>query len=85
MPDSVRTAAASAVGIIINTGGLSAVSTELHAALASASVPTVEIRTNNIHPEQIDSAPPSFACTVLITGAGTYGYKLAIDYLASAV
>ncbi|UKA53957.1 LacI family DNA-binding transcriptional regulator [Arthrobacter sp. FW305-BF8] len=85
MPDAVRSAAASAVGIIINTGSLSPVSTELHAALASVSVPTVEIRTNNLHPGKIGSGPPSFACTVLISGAGIYGYKLAIDYLDSAV
>jgi 3-dehydroquinate dehydratase II len=77
MLDAVRTAAVSAVGIVINTGGFSSVSSELHSALASALIPAVEI--------QIDSTcpPQSPACSVLISGAGIYCYKLAIDYLGS--
>lgn len=87
MLDTVRAAAASAVGIVINTGGLSPASTELHLALASAHVPAVEIHINNDYyrREKINISPPPSTYTVVISGAGIHGYKLAIDYLSTAV
>ena len=87
MLDTVRAAAASAVGIVLNRGGLSPASTELRHALASTHIPTVEIHINNDYyrREKIHASPQSSACTVVISGAGVYGYKLAIDYLSAAV
>jgi 3-dehydroquinate dehydratase II len=78
MLDTVRAAAASAAGIIISTCGVIPAACELHCALASAHIPIVEIRTNSIGSTQ------SSACSVVISGAGILGYKLAIDYVAAA-
>lgn len=77
MMDSVRAAAAQSVGIVINTGGFSPASPGLDDTLASASVPTVEVRLDNI--------AQFSAFTAAISGAGIYGYKLAIDYLSTIV
>ena len=77
MMDAVRAAAAQSVGIVINTGGFSPASPGLDDTLASASVPTVEVRLNNI--------AQFSAFTAAISGAGIYGYKLAIDYLSTIV
>lgn len=73
--DTVRAAALSAVGIVIGLGVLRVASKELLEALAGAPVPTVEVRLDHV-------VEPS-ACTVLISGAGTHGYKLAVDYLGT--
>lgn len=81
--DSVRASAASAVGIVISTGGLGHSLAELHNALASLCIPAVEILINNDYTRK--EKIPTSACTVMISGAGIYGYKLAIDYLSTAV
>lgn len=85
--DTIRAATGSVIGIVINTASLNPASTELQYALASAHVPTVEIDITNIcyRQQSIDTSSPFSACAVLISGAGIYGYKLAIDYLSTAV
>ena len=74
---TVQASTTSAVGIVINTGSLRPAPRELHDVLASAPIPTVEIRR--------DHETQSSACNVVISGAGIYGYKLAIEYLGTAV
>lgn len=83
--DTLRAATASVVGIVINTASLSPVPTELQHALASAHVPAVEIDVNYYRQRSIHASSPISGCAVLISGAGIYGYKLAIDYLSTAV
>lgn len=87
MFEAVRSVPASAVGMIIGTPGPSFVSTELPCALASALLPTVQVQLSNSydHMKELRASPPPSACTVVIAGAGIYGYKLAIDYLGAAV
>ena len=75
---AVRAAADSAAGIIVTAGALEyPAAAGLHGALASAVVPSVEIRLGKSR-----CRDPSSACTVVISGAGILGYKLAIEYLA---
>jgi 3-dehydroquinate dehydratase II len=85
--ETVRSVPASAVGMIIGTPGPSFVSTELRCALASVPVPTVQVHLSSNYDQVKErcASPPPSACTVVIAGAGIYGYKLAIDYLGAAV
>jgi 3-dehydroquinate dehydratase II len=87
MLENVRSVPVSTVGIIIGTPGPSFVSAELPRALASAPIPTVQVHlsNNSDRMNEVRATPPPPACTVVICGAGIYGYKLAIDYLGAAV
>jgi 3-dehydroquinate dehydratase-2 len=77
---AVRAAAASAAGIIVTSDGLECpAAVGLHDALASTMVPSVEIR-RGMSP----CLEHSSACTVVISGAGNLGYKLAVEYLAGS-
>ncbi|WP_432246219.1 LacI family DNA-binding transcriptional regulator (plasmid) [Arthrobacter sp. G.S.26] len=87
MLETVRSVPASAVGMILETRSPSFVSTELRSALASAPIPTVQVHLSNNYDQlkELRTSPPPSACTVVIAGAGIYGYKLAIDYLGAAI
>ena len=83
--DAVRMAGAPVAGIIITSGSLEyQAKAELREALASTLVPSVEIQPGGSRDRDMPTHTSllSSACTVVISGAGTLGYKLAIEYLA---
>lgn len=81
--DRIHQAAADgAGGIIFNPGGFSHTSIALRDAVASISVPVIEVHISNIHARE-DFRHRSLvagACAGVITGLGAAGYGLAIQY-----
>lgn len=69
-------------GIVFNPGGYSHTSVALRDAIASISVPVIEVHLSNIHAredfrQQLLLAP---VCMGSITGLGAQGYTLAVQY-----
>jgi 3-dehydroquinate dehydratase len=88
MPGVIRAAAGWAVGIIIGTAHPTCSTRGLHDALTTALIPIVQVRlrTTTCSQNLADrGACLSSACSVVISGAGTIGYQLAIQYLAQTV
>ena len=59
----------------------------LRDALAAVQLPAVEVHITNVHQRE-DFRHHSFlspVCAAVIVGAGVFGYKLAIDYLAETL
>ena len=73
--------------VIINAGGLSHTSVSLRDALAMLSVPVVEVHITNIHARE-EFRHHSYISEVagaVIVGAGTNGYLLALEHVATLV
>lgn len=71
-------------GIVINPGGYSHTSVALMDALLACTVPVVEVHLSNIHRREPfrDHSYVSRAAAVVIAGAGHFGYRAALEYLA---
>jgi 3-dehydroquinate dehydratase-2 len=85
--DAIHAARGAAVGIIVNAGAFTHTSVALRDALAAVQLPAVEVHITNVHQRE-DFRHHSFlspVCAAVIVGAGVFGYKLAIDYLAEAL
>jgi 3-dehydroquinate dehydratase-2 len=85
--DAIHAARGTAVGIVLNAGALTHTSVALRDALAAVQLPAVEVHITNVHQRE-EFRHHSFlspVCTAVIVGAGVFGYKLAIDYLAEAL
>ncbi|HYH77532.1 MAG TPA: type II 3-dehydroquinate dehydratase [Arthrobacter sp.] len=85
--DAIHAARGAAVGIIINAGAFTHTSVALRDALAAVQLPAVEVHITNVHQRE-EFRHHSFlspVCAAVIVGAGVFGYKLAIDYLAEAL
>jgi 3-dehydroquinate dehydratase-2 len=85
--DAIHAARGAAVGILINAGAFTHTSVALRDALAAVQLPAVEVHITNVHQRE-EFRHHSFlspVCTAVIVGAGVFGYKLAIDYLAEAL
>ncbi|HEY8701402.1 MAG TPA: type II 3-dehydroquinate dehydratase [Arthrobacter sp.] len=85
--DAIHAARGSAVGIVLNAGAFTHTSVALRDALAAVQLPAVEVHITNVHQRE-EFRHHSFlspVCTAVIVGAGVFGYKLAIDYLAEAL
>lgn len=85
--DAIHAARTSAVGIVINAGAFTHTSVALRDALAAVSLPAVEVHITNVHQREEfrHHSYLSPVCSAVIVGAGVQGYKLAIDYLSSAL
>jgi 3-dehydroquinate dehydratase-2 len=85
--DKVHAARGTAVGIIVNPGGLTSTSISLLDALLAVDLPTVEVHVTNIHQRE-DWRQLSYvskAAVAVIAGAGVAGYGYAVDVIADLV
>jgi 3-dehydroquinate dehydratase-2 len=85
--DTIHAARGAAVGIVINAGAFTHTSVALRDALAAVQLPAVEVHITNVHQRE-EFRHHSFlspVCTAVIVGAGVFGYRLAIDYLAETL
>ncbi len=85
--DVIHAARGTAVGIVLNAGAFTHTSVALRDALAAVQLPTVEVHITNVHQRE-EFRHHSFlspVCAAVIVGAGVFGYKLAIDYLAETL
>ena len=82
--DAIHAASDTAVGIVINAGGLTHTSVALRDALVGVGLPVVEVHLSNVHArEEFRShsyISPIAAC--VIVGAGVQGYEFAVARLA---
>jgi 3-dehydroquinate dehydratase-2 len=76
-----------AVGIVLNAGAFTHTSVALRDALAAVQLPAVEVHITNVHQREAfrHHSFLSPVCAAVIVGAGVFGYKLAIDYLAETL
>ncbi len=83
--DRIHAAADSASGIVFNPGGYTHTSVALRDAIASISIPVVEVHISNIFSREPfrHQSLLSGACRGVVSGLGTSGYVAAIDYLVS--
>ena len=73
-----------AAGVIINGAAFSYAGYPILDALKMVDCPIVEVHISNIHRREPWRANSLFtqACTGMITGLGTHGYLLAVEYIA---
>ncbi|MCU1435903.1 MAG: 3-dehydroquinate dehydratase [Pseudarthrobacter sp.] len=85
--DVIHAARTNAVGIVLNAGAFTHTSIALRDALAAVQLPAVEVHITNVHQREEfrHHSYLSPVCAAVIVGAGVFGYKLAIDYLAEAL
>jgi 3-dehydroquinate dehydratase-2 len=85
--DVIHAARTNAVGIVLNAGAFTHTSVALRDALAAVQLPAVEVHITNVHQREEfrHHSYLSPVCSAVIVGAGVFGYKLAIDYLAEAL
>lgn len=83
--DAIHAARGTADGIVINAGAYSHTSIALRDAISGVSLPTVEVHISNVHSREEfrQHSQLSAVSSAVIVGAGTNGYKLAIEHLAS--
>ncbi len=82
--DCIQTKGPESQGIIINAGGLSHTSVALRDAVATLSMPVIEVHISNVYARERfrHRSYLSGVATGVIVGLGTHGYLLALDYLA---
>jgi len=70
-------------GIILNPGGLTHTSVALHDAIRACPVPVVEVHLSNLYAREAirHESRTGGAAVGVITGLGTSGYLLALEYL----
>jgi 3-dehydroquinate dehydratase-2 len=85
--DRVQQAHGSAVGLIINAGGLTHTSVSLRDAIAAIDIPTIEVHLSNLHRREEFRQHSYLApiCLGQVVGLGAIGYRLALDALARLV
>lgn len=82
--DRIHEARGSASGIVINPGGLTHTSVALRDALVIPELPIIEVHISNVHAREEfrHHSYVSPIATAVICGLGTYGYAVAVEYLA---
>tara|TARA_B100000683_G_scaffold4343_1_gene4660 strand:- start:974 stop:1393 length:420 start_codon:yes stop_codon:yes gene_type:complete len=70
-------------GIVINPGGYSHTSVAIRDAIASVSVPVIEVHISNIHSREEfrHTTITGGACKAVISGLGARGYSVALKFL----
>ena len=83
--DRLHAAADAAAGVILNPGGLAHTSVALRDAVASISIPVVEVHLSNIFARERfrHRSVLSGACVGVISGLGAVGYILALEFLST--
>lgn len=82
--DAIQRARTEAAAIVINPAAYTHTSVAIHDALEAVELPVVEVHLSNVHRRE-DFRHHSFVslqATAVIAGAGTWGYTMAIDFLA---
>ena len=71
-------------GIILNAGGLSHTSVSLRDTVAAIGIPVVEVHISNIAARETfrQNSLLTAVCKGIISGLGTMGYDLALEFLA---
>ena len=82
--DRVQQAQATALGLIVNAGGLTHTSVSLRDAIAAVKLPTIEVHLSNLYTREEFRHRSLLApvCMGQIAGLGAIGYCLALEALA---
>ena len=85
--DAIHAARGKAIGIVLNAGAYTHTSVAIRDAISAVQLPAVEVHITNVHQREEfrHHSYLSPVCAAVIVGAGVFGYKLAIDYLAEAL
>ena len=83
--DRIHAAADTTRGIIFNPGGFTHTSVALRDAVASVSIPVIEVHISNIFAREPfrHKTVVSGACRGVISGLGTNGYIIALEHLVT--
>lgn len=81
--NKIQSAYAKCDGIIINPAAYTHYSIAILDAIKSVSIPTIEVHLSNIHSREEfrHRSVTASACVGQISGFGSYGYLMALDYL----
>ncbi|MBB5173087.1 type II 3-dehydroquinate dehydratase [Texcoconibacillus texcoconensis] len=81
--DLLHTAEEDCQGIVINPAAFTHYSYALRDAIASLSIPTVEVHLSNVHARESfrQTSVTAPVCVGQLSGFGFLGYEMAIDYL----
>lgn len=83
--DAIHAARGTSDGIVINAGAFTHTSIAIRDALAGVGLPVVEVHISNVHRRESfrHHSYISGVADAVIVGAGTDGYRLAVDHLAA--
>ncbi|WP_136611214.1 type II 3-dehydroquinate dehydratase [Sinomonas albida] len=82
--EAIHAAREKSLGIVINAGAYTHTSVAIRDAISAVMLPAVEVHITNVHAREPfrHHSYLSDICRAVIAGAGTLGYRFAIDYLA---